>query len=336
MATGIDKETGVEFLDILQDIPATERNLCLVVEVPLDGYEDAYRRAPNADVGINVVRWQYVKEIHAVMPNIRQLYLFRSLSSKHYHCDKDKLVAAVREARVDLPALILHVHPPTENVLNHEFVKIINVGFDDSTRQLLSSIPLKAIAGQLHRKTVLKAPPSNPSSGTLRRQQYHKDVGFTMGKCLIGKDELGVSLPYPKPQTDYSHIKAMVVLSKLLKHHIFADLKDTVYFDLVHKKRREDFAGKFHPDNVLEALRSALSNAQHPCGCHDDSHNDVHPSFSPVITFSVFVKIDGVVYRLALIGYSRKAIREYYERRMQPDATLIKQMRSVIGDLPVS
>jgi hypothetical protein len=112
---------------------------------------------------------------------------------------------------------------------------------------------------------------------------------------LNGKDKLGVSAPVPKPHTDKHHVKAMVMLSKLLQHHIFQDLKETVYSELVHTKRCEDFTGKLDPENVLEALRSALSNAQHPCGCHEDSHKDMHPRFLLVITFSVFVKIDGVV-----------------------------------------
>jgi hypothetical protein len=28
---------------------------------------------------LNASRWKYVSHIHAVMPNVRQLYLFRSL-----------------------------------------------------------------------------------------------------------------------------------------------------------------------------------------------------------------------------------------------------------------
>jgi hypothetical protein len=86
-------------------------------------------------------------------------------------------------------------------------------------------------------------------------------------------------MPVPKPSTDENHIKVMVALSGLLKHHIFEDLKDTVYFDTVNPTRHRDFAQKLHPDNVLEALWSALSNVLHPCGCHEDGHNAIHPHF---------------------------------------------------------
>ena len=90
------------------------------------------------------------------------------------------------------------------------------------------------------------------------------------------------------------------------------------------------------PDNISEALRSALSNAQQPCGCHEDAHNDRHPRFSPVITMSIFFEINGIVYRLALIGYSRKSIREYYERRNKPEANLIGMIKSMLESLPES
>jgi len=136
-----------------------------------------------------------------------------------------------------------------------------------------------------------------------------------------------------KPATDDIHVKAMVAISALMKHHIFVDLKETVYFDTVHASRAGDFSQQLHPDNVLEALWSALSNLLHPCGCHGDAHNDNHPNFKQVITLSFFIEIDGVIYRLALIGYSRLSIRGYYERRSKPDAKLVKKIKQVIGGL---
>jgi hypothetical protein len=51
---------------------------------------------------------------------------------------------------------------------------------------------------------------------------------------LIGKDNLGVSISVLKPFTDKLDVKAMVALSGLLKHHIFEDLRDIVYFDTVN------------------------------------------------------------------------------------------------------
>ena len=127
-----------------------------------------------------------------------------------------------------------------------------------------------------------------------------------------------------------------MALSSLLKRHVFDDLKDTIFFDAVNLDRLSDFGQPFDSQNILEALRSAISNVQNPCACHDDLQNDTHPWFSPVITFSMFVFIDGTLFRLALIGYSRKAIRDYYDRHNQPEAKLIQIIRKILTSLPAS
>ena len=326
----------VRIVNNLADIPVNECNLCLVVEQPIPGYEDAYNRCGSKALALNAIRWKYVLHIHAVMPNVRQLYLFRSLEWKHYHCDLRTLEQAVKEAKEEDSDINLDlcIYPPTEDLLDSPFAKVINIHFDALTEGLIDSIPLVEIATAVHQETVIH-PVATPKN-KIKRQQYHKDVGFTTGRCLIGKDDLGVSVPALKPSTDDIHVKAMVAISALLKHHIFSDLKDIVYFDTVHASRAADFAQQLDPDNVLEALRSALSNVLHPCGCHGDAHNDNHPNFQPVITLSFFIVIDGVIYHLALIGYSRLSIRRYYERRSKPDAKLVQKIKQVIGGLSSS
>jgi hypothetical protein len=102
-------------------------------------------------------------------------------------------------------------------------------------------------------------PASTKAAGTLKCQQYHKDIAgtpYTTGQCLIGKDNLGVSVPVAKPSNDNLYIKAMVIFSSLLKHHVFQDRKDTVSLDTVNTTHGHDFAKELHPDNVLEALQS--------------------------------------------------------------------------------
>jgi hypothetical protein len=201
----------------------------------------------------------------------------------------------------------------------------------------MSLIPWQKIASSAHHDMVVvpmetqkikKKAPSGSKKPTPKHQQFHKDTGYTSGQCLIGKDPLSVSLPALKPYMDEFHIQSMVALTALLKHHIFQDLRETVYHDMVNTTHCHDFAQKLHPHNVLESLRAALSNVLNPCSCRNDAHNGKHPHFAPVITFSIFVTNDGVAYCLAIIGYSRKAIQEYYERRHQPDALFIQDIRT--------
>jgi hypothetical protein len=304
MTPPIGVNPSIRALSSMDEVPNDEKNLGLVVEVPKKGYESEYSHSAKPELALNTARWKYVSDIHIVMPTIRQLYLFRSLERKHYHSDKDLLEKAVLDSGLDIA---LHIHKPTENVLDNPFVKVINVGFDRASKTIISTITWKSIATTLFNETIRPAEiasteisselANRKSKPTLKRQQYHKDVGYTSGQCLIGRDELGISFPAVKP-TDSDHTKAMVALTALLRSHVFNDLKDTVYFDAVNLERASSFAENLAPNNLLEAMRSALSNAQHPCGCHEDAHNDPHPHFSTVITFSILVSINGVVYHL--------------------------------------
>jgi hypothetical protein len=106
----------------------------------------------------------------------------------------------------------------------------------------MSSIPWKQIASLVHKNKVVtpieiqkkkkKAPVSRKVASTLKCQQYHKDIGYTTGQCLIGKNNLGVSISVLKPLTDKIwpklHVKAMVALSGILKHHVFEDFSVVV------------------------------------------------------------------------------------------------------------
>ena len=127
-----------------------------------------------------------------------------------------------------------------------------------------------------------------------------------------------------------------MALSSLLQLYVIDDLKDTIFFDAVNLDRVSKFGQMFDSKNILEALRSAISNVQYPCSCHEDSHNDTHLWFSPMITFSMFVVIDGTIFRLALIGHSRKAIHDYYNRHNKPGAIPIQKIRNVLINLPAS
>jgi hypothetical protein len=211
--------SAVKIMNLLLQIPEKDCNLCLVMKVPRQEHKDSYYGcAPNPSIGINVIHWKYVSDIHVVMPNVHQLYLFRTLGWKHYHCDKDTLLQAVDSSMI---AIEVHLYPPTKDVLDSEFVKLINVGYDRTTKNVMLSVPWKKIASLVHKNTVApikkkkKAHVSKKAAGTLKCQKFHKDVEYTTGQCLIGKDNLGVSVPLSKPLSDKLHIKVIVALSAL-------------------------------------------------------------------------------------------------------------------------
>jgi hypothetical protein len=49
-----------------------------------------------------------------------------------------------------------------------------------------------------------------------------------------------------------------------------------------------------------------------------------------VITFSIFIELECVIYRLAIIRHSRKAMHEYYERQQRPDALLVLDIQTTL------
>jgi hypothetical protein len=77
------KTSVMKIVKLLETIPENEHNLCLVVEAPRVGYKDSYRPASNPNIGINIGQWQYISDLHVVMPNVCQLYLFRTLEWKN-------------------------------------------------------------------------------------------------------------------------------------------------------------------------------------------------------------------------------------------------------------
>ena len=135
--------TSIMCINSLNDIPAEERNLGLVVEVPRIGCKASYLRAANPEVALNHTRWHFVSNIHIIMPNTPQLYLCCTLRYKHYHSDKDALTNSIKTCDINslenrneakdgntpVAQVALHIHLPTENV-SLPFVKVINLNFD--------------------------------------------------------------------------------------------------------------------------------------------------------------------------------------------------------------
>ena len=84
----------------------------------------------------------------------------------------------------------------------------------------------------------------------------------------------------------------------------------------------------------MEAVRFALSAEDDKCGNHSDSNNDTHPHFSPVLVISCLVEINGKVYPLAIIAYSRRSIWEYCLRRASCEGDFLRELKAWYTQLP--
>ena len=79
------------------------------------------------------------------------------------------------------------------------------------------------------------------------------------------------------------------------------------------------FAGKVHKRNKMEALRIAATAVKpgfidKRCGVHGDFQNSRLIEFSSTPTWSKGVWLDGVLYRVSLIGNSRSSIDHVMEK----------------------
>jgi hypothetical protein len=78
---------------------------------------------------------------------------------------------------------------------------------------------------------------------------------------------------------------------------------------------RNIFAQRFHKECCIPASRVGLTNLENPCRYHVDVMNSSMLQYQLVPTFAKIVVLDGVRYRCALIGYSRRSVDEFLARR---------------------
>jgi hypothetical protein len=65
---------------------------------------------------------------------------------------------------------------PPQDILDSNFLKLININFDQTTKSVISSIPLKEIASLVHQETVAsvnkKKAPSSTKAGVSQRKDF--------------------------------------------------------------------------------------------------------------------------------------------------------------------
>jgi hypothetical protein len=127
----------------------------------------------------------------------------------------------------------------------------------------------------------------------------------------------GVATPSKKPGTnDVCIVEAMLVLSRHTKETDFIWLpKGMRPFNCDDRNDPlNEFGARFHPNCIIPAARVGLTNQEHPCRIHCDDLNSTLLQYELVPTLSMIVTIDGVRYRCAIIGYSRRSVDEYLVR----------------------
>jgi hypothetical protein len=208
------------------------------------------------------------------------------------------------------------VYLPDTNKTTDDFLLVMNRFSPYTRKSLLEPIPFEAL-GLLVNDKGLKEEEQQlllvPNNSVLKRQISYVDFGFTGGRRTSRKgQEDGISAPILKPGTDQPVVKqTFEALSKVLQHLDFPFCKNP-QVDKKHSKRNSKFAATISPQNRLEALRINQTTASSKCNSHSDKLNN--PLLSLVRSIHRFIVIHGILYRLAITGYSRKSVGDFLLR----------------------
>ena len=126
--------------------------------------------------------------------------------------------------------------------------------------------------------------------------------------------------------------EALLSMTNLCHQVCQPEVKGKVFVDA---HREAVCASTLVQGNRIEALRLALTNSSsHIVDIHLDGHNCTVDNFKGVINFSRWVLLsDGLWWRLSLIGYSRKSIAGFLQRR-DLYMPLVERMCSFYTNLP--
>jgi hypothetical protein len=91
---------------------------------------------------------------------------------------------------------------------------------------------------------------------------------------------------------------------------------EVLFEDIRNPDRREKFAAKIHPDNILESKQNTSTHLESRdgnlleliCICHDDLHNPDTENCRGVIGMSIILSKDGELRRVGVNGQGRKSV----------------------------
>jgi hypothetical protein len=220
----------------------------------------------------------------------------------HYQTSISHIRSQLDSFRVSGGRIEFMIYQPDRNYSN-EFLHVTNLGVPG-----MSSLAWDNLAQLAHKE----------ATGDKKRQHKYRNFGTTGGQCTTRVSSVaGVATPSKKPGTnDVCIVEAMLVLSRHTKETNFIWLpKGMRPFNCDDRNDPwNEFGARFHPDCIIPAARVGLTNQEHQCRFHCGDLNSTLLQYELVPTLSMIVTIDGVRYRCAIIGYSRRSVDEYLVR----------------------
>jgi hypothetical protein len=240
--------------------------------------------------------------VHFILPNMTdkgQAATPKQATLPHYQTSLSHIQSQVDSVRASGGQIEFKIYQLDQSYSN-EFLHVTNSGVRGLSRLRWDDL------AQLAYKEL---------KGDEKRQHSFRDFGTAGGQCTtrVGS-EVGVATPSKKPGTNITCVvEAMLVLSRYTEEADFIWLpKGMRPFNCdANKDPRNEFGARFHQDCIIPASRVGLTNLENPCGYHCDHLNSRLLQYELVPTLAKNVTMDGVRYRCAYIGYSRRSVDEY-------------------------
>ena len=253
-----------------------------------------------------------MSEIHCLFPSdVGHIYIAKKADLPHYQEVFSKFVSALDCYDDDMPVYL--------------YLK----GQDYSNHFLLVQNSLSAVKPymerinwfSIYRSTCIPPKKSITASRIAKpRQANFWDTGYcsSVSQSRDGTSD-GVSEPRLKPGTkDKASVEAFVCLSDFcIRNPVKWTAKNEALFeDIRNPDRRDRFAAKIHPDNILESKRNTSTHLESRnydllesiCICHEDLHNPDTENCMAVIGMSKILPVDGELRRVGINGQGRKSV----------------------------
>jgi hypothetical protein len=287
---------------------------------------------------------QHCTNLHIVLSSPYQVYIAKRLNVPHYQSPISAITTVLedidnysssssRPSSLTLLPTVTCYFPTVDTYT--DFVVVLNQGstinkyLGDGTH--INFQKLQSFLNEVKKKEV-----------TTVRQASFVDFGFASGQNTSRTSTTvmsGVAEPRLKILTAANNDKVVPLFlagSKLAtKVKVpWMGPSQAVCFNPDDVSRQERFAGKIHPQNVLEALRIHETRFASRLHCHIDQHNPTEALYCGVIGITqVLENADEELSRVGVVFYQRKSISECLEREAGR-APLLSHLLEFIHDMP--
>jgi hypothetical protein len=213
---------------------------------------------------LSLQRWESgISAIHFLFPSQKQADNVRTAEGPDYQATFQDFILAMQEYRG--PDIRFVFYAPD---CNHstDYLFVLNGA---AAHQYTSAITWKKVKRQIQLDCH-----SVSTLSTLRQAAGNfADYGFCTSQNSNRKESItGHAMPALKPNsTEPEIVGAFIALATFASNTLLLWRLDNNHFALINAATLKEFAQTIHPLNKIPSMHSAVTNQEHPCGCHNDA-----------------------------------------------------------------